>query len=143
MSCRESSRSASSGVRQYAEQLQAAGRLARGFAVGGAFQCSSASRLPIRDRLRVQAGLGVVVGEEFGLGLDCLRKLGFQSGGDALVVLLAGALQQRLIRRILYEGVLEAVGRLWRCPVFVEKLGCDKLVESLLQGRVIPRRNRL
>jgi hypothetical protein len=106
-------------------------------------QCSSASRLPVQDCLRGQAGLGVVVSEEFGLGLDRLRKLGFQCGGDALVVLLAGALQQRLIRRILDEGVLEAVGRLWRGPLFVEELGCDKLVESLLQGRGIPRRNRL
>ena len=127
------------GLRQGAEQLQASGSVTGGFAVSGALQCSSASRLPVQDRLRGQAGLGVMVGQQFGPCFDDLWESGFQCIGDALVVLLARALEQRLVGGLLDQCVLEAVRRLWRAALLVQELGGHQLFETLANDVVGPR----
>src|SRR5207245_185419 len=53
---------------------------------------------------------------QLGLRLDGLRELDLQRLGDALMVLLTGAPQQRLIRHVLDERMLERVGGLQAAP---------------------------
>jgi hypothetical protein len=48
-----------------------------------------------------EAGLGAVMRQHLGLGLDDVGKLCLQRLRDALMVLLAGAPQQRLIGGLL------------------------------------------
>jgi hypothetical protein len=55
-----------------------------------------------------------MVGQQFRLGLDCLRKPFGQHLSNLLVELLASAFQQRLIGGVLNQGMLEEIGRLWR-----------------------------
>jgi len=59
------------------------------------------------------------------------------------MVLLAGRPQQALIGRLLDQGVLEAVGRLGRQTLLVQKLRLDQLVEPPLHGRLVPGGDRL
>src|SRR5215468_9722424 len=53
--------------------------------------------------------VGVVPGQQFGLRGRGLRKLCRQYLGNALMVMLPGTLEERLIRRLLDEGMLEQV----------------------------------
>ena len=53
------------------------------------------------------------------------------------MVLLARALQQRLIGRLLDEGMLEQVGRLRWYPALVEQFGVDQPGQGLLQRRLV------
>jgi hypothetical protein len=66
--------------------------------------------LPVGNRLLVAASGGVVLGDQLWLRRDDLRELGLQLLGDALMILLAGAPQQRLIRHVLDECMLEHIG---------------------------------
>ena len=66
--------------------------------------------LPVGNGLRDETRLGVVMRQQLGLGLDGLGKLRFQHLGNALVILLPGALEQRLIGRVLDQGMLEDIG---------------------------------
>jgi hypothetical protein len=70
--------------------------------------------------------------QQFRLRLSRLGKLLGQHLGNALVVLLPCALEQRLIRHILDEGVLKHIGRLrWRTSL-VDNLRLDQPAELLL-----------
>ena len=130
------------GIRQSAKQFQAPPRVVGGFEVGGALQRPPSGGLPIGNGLLDQAGLGVVLRQQLRSGVDDLGKVGFQSGGDALVVLLAGALQKRLVGGVLDESVLEAVGRLRRRSLLVKEFGSDQLRKSLVQKILVPRGDR-
>ena len=55
------------------------------------------------------------------------------------MILLSGAFEQRLIRRVLDEGVLEEVRCLGWEPPLVEELRFHQLVQSPLQGVLVPR----
>jgi hypothetical protein len=55
-----------------------------------------------------------VMRQQFRLGGNSLGKLRFQHLGNALMVLLPGAAQQRLIGRVLNQRVLEQVDGLRR-----------------------------
>ena len=68
--------------------------------------------LPVADRLLREPRLRVVVRQQLGLRLDDLGKLRLQHLGNALVVLLPRALEQRLIGRLLDQRMLEDVRRL-------------------------------
>ena len=98
-----------------------------GFQVGRALQGLLPGPLPVGDGLLREPGLGVVVCHQFGLGLDDLGKLRCQHLGTPLVILLTGALQQRLIRGLLNEGMFEQVPRLRRTPPLVEQFGVHEL----------------
>ncbi|WP_410969709.1 hypothetical protein, partial [Salmonella sp. SAL4450] len=75
---------------------------------------------------------GVVVRQEFGL---CFRRVGKPLGqhlSNALVILLARTLQQRLVRGILNQRMLEDVGCLgWYAPL-VEQFGLDQLRQAMV-----------
>ena len=68
------------------------------------------------------ARLRVVVRQQFRLRGADLGEARLQHVGNALMVLLAGTAEQRLIGRILDEGVLEEVGRLRRQPPLLQQL---------------------
>jgi len=70
--------------------------------------------------------------EQFWLDLFDLCKPPFQHLGNLLVILLPCALEQRLIRRILNQGMLEEVAGVRRQAALVEQLGLDQLSQPLL-----------
>jgi hypothetical protein len=80
-----------------------------------------------------------VTGHQLGLRLGNFRKLRLQDLGNALMVLLPRTPEQRLIRRVLDQGVLEEVRRLRRESPLVEELRRNQLVQPLLQGLLVPR----
>ena len=81
--------------------------------------------------------------QQLRLGLGGLREARCQDLRNALVILLPGALEQRLIGRILDEGVLEHVGGLGRGAALVEELGLHELMQLALQGRLVEMRHGL
>ena len=87
---------------------------------------------PVVDGLLGQARLGEVVGEQFRLRLDGLRELRLQHLGDPPVELLPLALDQRVVQRVLEQGVLEDVGAARRPTLRIQDLGLHQL------GRVPP-----
>ena len=97
--------------------------------------------VPIGHGLLDQPGLGVMLRDQLWPGFDDFWEACFQSGGDALVVLLTGAFQQRLVGGILDERVLEAVGRPRRNPLLVKKFRAHELSKTILQKIFVPRRD--
>jgi hypothetical protein len=49
---------------------------------------------------------------------------------------VADALKQRLIRRVLHQGMFEQIRRLGRNTPSLEQLRLDELAQALLQGSV-------
>jgi len=81
--------------------------------------------------------------QQLGLGLDQCGKLGLQHLGNALVIVLPRALEQRLIRRVLDERMLERVGRLGWQTSLVHQFGVHQSTQLTLQGGVVQLRDRL
>src|SRR5262249_42952149 len=96
------------------------------FHIGRMCMTTLACPLPVAHRLLVAARRRVVLGDQLRLGPDSLRELGLQHLGDALMVLLAGAPQQRLIGRILNERMLKGIRRLWWYTALVRNLCLDQ-----------------
>ena len=119
------------------EQLNPSGEVAYGFHIGRAVAGLLACPLPVGHRLLVAARRGVVMCQQFGLCRNDLRKSGFQHLGNALVVVLARTLQQRLIGDILDQCVFEEVGGLRRHASLIEEFGCDEALEFALQRLLI------
>jgi hypothetical protein len=55
------------------------------------------------------------------------------------MVLLPSAPQQGLVGRILNQGMLEQIRRLWRQPPLIQELRRHQLVQPMLQGLLVPR----
>jgi hypothetical protein len=102
--------------------------VADGFLVRRALASALAGPPPVIHGLVGEAGLGVVIRQQLGLSLDHLGKPLLQHLGNVLMVLLPGALQQRLIGGCLDQGVLEEIRRQRRQPPLVQKLGFDQLL---------------
>ena len=79
--------------------------------------------------------------DHLGLGRDALGEAFFQHLGDARVELLARALEQRLVRRVLDQRVLEGVGRRRRRAALVEQLGVHQLRQSGVEARFLLQRD--
>jgi hypothetical protein len=101
------------GVGQGGEYLQPFREVRDRFQIGRALNGALPRLLPVGESLRCEPGLGIVMGQQLGLRLAALRKMRLQHLGNALVVLLAGTPQQRLIGRVLDQGMLEEICRLW------------------------------
>ena len=97
---------------------------------GGALQRPLASPLPIRYGVCRQPGFAVMVRDQFRSGLDRVGETAFEQFGDLAMVLLAGAPQQRLVRRILDQRVLEDVARPRRAAALVQEFGLDQPAEA-------------
>ena len=72
------------------------------------------------------------MGHQLGLRLGSLGKQLYQHLGNALMVLLPYALQERLIGGILDEGVLEDVAAARRQPSLVDQFSLHQLGQPLL-----------
>jgi hypothetical protein len=79
--------------------------------------------LPIADGLFGKPRLRVVMGQQLGAGRNGIRKSLDQRLGNLLMVLLPGALQERLIGDLLRDGVPEGIDMLGEEMHFVEELG--------------------
>ena len=101
-------------VRQAFKEVQAVSRLRDRLHHARSVPPTGERPLPIHDCLLDQAGLGKMVGKQLGTRL---RKVGeplLERLGDAGVQLLALALEQRLVRHVLHQGMLEGVGGIGR-----------------------------
>ena len=90
--------------------------------VGGALERPLTRPLPMGHRRCAEARLGVMMCQQFGLGLHRLGKLRLQHLRNTLVVLLPCALQERLIGGLLDQRMLEDIRRLGWQPLLVEEL---------------------
>src|SRR5215475_5227332 len=114
-----------------------------GLRMGRALYSSLTCQLPVVDGRFNEPRFGVVMRQQLRLGLDGLRKAGCQDLPNALMILLPGASEQRLIGCLLDEDVLEHVGSLGRCAMLLEELGLDELMQLALQGRLVKMRDGL
>ena len=122
---------------QGGEQFQALAKMALGLDMGRTLHRALAGLEPAIDRLLDAACLGVVVGEQLGLG--DFGKLRFEDIGDARVMALAPAFQHRLIGRVLDERVLKLVGHAPRNGAPVNELRGDEAAQRHLHGRLVER----
>jgi hypothetical protein len=82
-----------------------------GFAVRKASNSLFGCPAPRRDCLANHPGLSEVVGEDIRLLLHDVGRLVGDGGGNACMQLLALALQQGSVGRVLNQGVLQRVAR--------------------------------
>ena len=115
------------GPVQVGERLQA-GRPAAGETAG--------AHPGVEGRLG-QVRLGVVMGEDLGCGLRGRGETARQRLGDLPVDLLALALEQRLVRRVLDESVLEQVPRLAAKALAIDELRLHQAPQLLLQRGLV------
>ena len=108
------------------EHRQPPGEVTDRLQMGRTLKRLLSSPLPGAHRLLAQPGLGVVLRYHFGLRLSGLRKARRQHVRDALVVLLAGAAQQRLIGRVLDQRMLKGIDCLWWHTSLVHNLRLDQ-----------------
>ena len=72
-----------------------------------------------------------MVGENFGSVAQRVGGVSLDRGRDLRVQLLTPGLQERLIRGVLNQGVLEDVGRLRRRAATEDQLGYNELFEGI------------
>ena len=106
--------------------------VAQGFLISRVLERPLSCPLPVRERRLVLPRLGVVVGDQLRLGINRLRKALLEHLCNTLMVLLAGALEQRLIGCILDQGMLEEIRRLRGQPLLIEELRLHQLVQPML-----------
>ena len=111
------------------------------FHMGRAPSGALAGPLPVAHGLLRQARLGVVVRQQLGLRLGEVGKALGHHLRRALVVLLPGAPQQRLIGRILHQGMLERIGGLRRHAPLVEHLGLHQLPQATPERQLVHGRH--
>src|SRR5262245_4491934 len=103
-------------------EVDRAAEVSDGLEIRGASGRELACLLAVRDRLAQVARLLVVMRQHFELRRNLLRKPGLEDLRDAGVVLPPGAAQQRLVRRVLDQGMLEGIGDAGRDATLVEEL---------------------
>ncbi len=114
-----------------------------GFLVRAARARQLTGFVPRYDCLLGGASFRVVMRQQLRMGFDRLRESRFQELSHLQVVLLPGALEQRLICRILNERMFEDVTRAWRATALIQQLVPHQLLEPGLQHRWLHRRQVL
>ena len=99
---------------------------------GRAAQRLVARLAPPFDGEIVEAGLGEMMGDRFGLGVRVAQRL-----GRAAVKRLAAALEQALVGRVLDQRVLETVGGGRRGAVDEQEVGFREPIQRGLQARLV------
>ena len=117
--------------------------MADGLDVARACRRALAGLAPARDRLLDQPRGGVVKGEQLRPRLDHVGESLDQDLGDALVMLLLRALEQRRVGDVLDERVLEEVPRARGPASLVNQLGGGELRERAQQRRLVHQGHRL
>ena len=98
------------GHRRGGDERERLAEIADRLEVCGAFHRAVARDEPVVDRLRAEPALGAVVRDQLGLAGRHVREAFGQHLRDPPMVLLAGALQERLVCRVVNESVLEGIG---------------------------------
>jgi hypothetical protein len=132
---------ASLSIRELVELAKRGVEVGERLDVCGALDRALGCSLPLNERLFVQTGLGVMVGEELGLVLRRLGKVLLQDARDLPMEEVPPALEQRVVCGVANEGVLEDVGRARRDAALVQDLRRDELRESLFERLVVQRRH--
>src|SRR5215475_9552174 len=101
-----------------------------------------ARALAVDDRFAHVARLLVVPCENLQLRLRQLREPRLEYLRDPAMVLLANAPQERVIRGVLDQGVLEDVARLGPDAALVKELRAGQLSECLTERRLLQRGDR-
>ena len=127
-------------VGQGFQQRQAAAQMIDRLDIGRALRRPLAGLSPVGDGRLSEAGLRVVVGEQFGLFLDRLRKLLLQRFGDPAVLDAPIRSEQRVVGGVLDQRVLERVTRLRRVAALEDQLGFGKPPQRADAAR--PRKSR-
>ena len=99
---------------------------------GRAAQRLVARLAPPFDGEIVEAGLGEMMRDRFGLGVRVAQRL-----GGAAMQRLAAALEQALVGRVLDQRVLEAIVRLRRRALDEQEVGLGEPLERGLQARLV------
>ena len=99
---------------------------------GRAAQRLVARLAPPFDGEIVEAGLGEMMGDRFGLGVRVAQRL-----GRAAVKRLAAALEQALVGGVLDQRVLETVGGGRRGAVDEQEVGFREPIQRGLQARLV------
>ena len=120
-------------VGQMLEHVEPSGEVCDGFRIRRSFVSTLARVLPVTDGLLNQARLGAMVGEQFGLDLGRLRKSLGKHLSDPLMELLASALQQRMVGRLLDQRMLEGVDRVRRGAAPVHEFRIHETSQGVLQ----------
>ena len=115
------------------QNLQPCGEELERFGIRRVLRGTLPSLVPVRQGLSLEARFRVVPGQQFGLGDRSLGELRRQHLGNTLVILLSRALEERLIRRLLDQGMLEQIGGLRQCAALVEHLSLHELHQAAPQ----------
>ena len=97
----------------------------RGFGAGSSAGLEPEVYCPV-----YQPSFGQVMRQQFWLALHRVRETILEGGGNPGVQNEPAGLEQRLVGRVLDQGVLEAVGGLGRRAAAEDQLGRDQLVEG-------------
>ena len=103
---------------------------------GRAAQSLLARLAPPFDREIVEAGLGEMVRDGFGLGSSAFGLVPEDFARSA-VERLAAALEKALVGRVLNQRVLEAIGRLRTGALDEQEVRVDKAIERGLYAAVV------
>jgi hypothetical protein len=123
------------------EYLECFAELANGLDIRRASHGVSPGFDPVFYGFAIDARLGVVIREHFGLADPDLRKLLLQHLSDPVMVLLSCAPQQGLIGGVAYERVLEGVGRMRRQSALIQQLRVHQSSQFTLEGRLVQFRD--
>ena len=123
---------------QRGEQRERASQVPDRLLVGRPLRRALAGPPVVRDRGRDHARLLVMPREHLGLGLGTLRETRLQCRADARVELLARSLQQRLVRRVLDQRVLEHERGVRRLAAHEQDARVDQPRQVPPQRRVVP-----
>src|ERR1700687_5169972 len=102
------------------------------FQIGRTLGSAFAGLQPIADGTFNLAGLRKVVRQQFGLARHAVREAPLDGFGDARMQSLSIAAQQRAVRGILHQSVLEAVDGLWWRAALEHQFRMDKPRQSVL-----------
>ena len=129
------------GFRLIAKQLQSAPQLLNRLLEGPPIERPRAGPIPIVDRLHRVSRFGEVAGNDLGLCLGDVRELRFERLADPLMKLLALLFDERVVGRVLDQGVLERVLRARQAAPLAEQVGRDELLQFRLQVGVVEHRD--
>jgi len=119
-------------VWQGLEYLQPPGEVSHRFHIGRALAGALPGLQPIGKSLLSQTGLGVVMRYQLRLRLDGLGEAIREHLRNLAVILLPGALEERLIGRVLNEGMLEEIVGLWPQTPLIHQLRLHQLLQPML-----------
>ena len=119
------------------QKVEASGQVTDRFALRRSLPRPQACLEPVADRLFGQSRLGEVVPQQLWLRLGDLWEPGLEHLGDPPMELLSLALDERVIERILEEGVFEYVGASGRPALRVQDLRLHQLRQLDLERELV------